>query len=71
MVINCTQEKKFGAPSCPVSTGEGQLVLNCFHDKGSGALLFSGEGSGALLFSEEGNWCTTDLRRRKLVLYCF
>ena len=44
-----------------LSTGEGKLVLYCFQEKGSGALLFSGEG----------NWCTTDLRRRKLVLYCF
>ena len=37
-------------------------MLYCFQEK---------EGSGALLFSGEGNWCSTDRRRRDLVLYCF
>ena len=49
VVINCTQEKKSGAPSCP-------------QEKVTGALLFSGEGNwyssvfttGALRISGEG-----------------
>ena len=68
VVINCTQENKYGAPSCPL-------------EKGTGGLLISGErnwcntvlkenDTGALLISEEGNWCSTDLRRKKLVKYC-
>ena len=36
-------------------------MLHCFQEKVTGALLFSGEV----------NWCSTDRRRRKLVLYCF
>ena len=79
MVIDCTQEKKSGAPSSP-------------QDKGAGALLISGEinwcntvfrrrelvhncyeekETCALLFLEEGNRYTAVIRRRKLVLYCF
>ena len=53
-----------------LSTGEGKLVLYCFQEKGSGALLFSGEGSSALLFSGEGIWCSTIFRRKELVHYC-
>ena len=58
MVIDCTQEKKSGAPSCP-------------QDKGTGALLISGERNWCNTVSGEGNWCTTVLRRRKHVLYSF
>ena len=38
-----------------------KLVLQCFQDKETGALLFSGEG----------NWCSTFLRCSKQELYCF
>ena len=41
-------------------SGEGQLVLFCFQEKGTGALLFSGEE----------NRCYTVLRRWEQVHYC-
>ena len=43
------------------------LVLYCFQEKGSGTLLFSGEGHISSTVLREGDWCSTDLRRSKLV----
>ena len=43
-----------------LSTGEGKLVLYCFQDK----------GTGALLISEEGNSYSTIFRRKELVHFC-
>ena len=68
MVINCTQENKFGALSCPQKKGNWcstvfrrtELVHYCSQEKGTGALLIAGEG----------NWCFTVSRRKKLEHYC-
>ena len=51
MVINCTQEKKFHAPSCPqeketgapLFSGERNWSTTVLKEKDTGALLFSGE----------------------------
>ena len=58
MVINFTQEKKSGAPSCP-------------QEKGTGALRSQEKETGTLLFSGERHWCSTVFRRLELVHYCF
>ena len=79
VVIDCTQEKKSGAPSCPQEKGIGALLISggrnwcttIFRRRELVHNCFEEKETCALLFLGEGNECTTVIRKRKLVLYCF
>ena len=59
LVLYCFQENKSGAPSYP-------------QEKGSGALPFSKRRRLVHYCSQKkGKWCTSVIRRREQVLYCF
>ena len=47
------------------------MVILCPHENGTGALLFLGEGNRYTTVLRRRNWCSTVLRIRDLVLYCF
>ena len=58
MVLFCSQEKETGSL---LFSRRRKLVHYCYQEKETGTVLFLGERI----------WCSTVLRRKKQVLYCF
>ena len=65
--VNRSLEHSTGTLS---NSGSVLVVIKCTQENKSGDPSCPQEKvTGALLISIEGNWCSTDINRRKLVLY--